>query len=310
MGRSLGVNNIPPKFCTYACVYCQLGRTPNMQVKRERFHGSEEVVKSVKTKVTQAEEKGELIDYVTFVPDGEPTLDVDLGREIDLIRELGIKIAVISNASLMWKEDVRDELSRADWVSLKVDAVREDTWHRINRPHGSLSLEEILQDIRDFSQSFGGELATETMLVQGLNDNVGELNGIAEFIAEVKPAVSYISIPMRPPAESWVEPASEDRINAAYQILSGKGVETEYIIGYEGTAFASTGNVEEDLLSITSVHPMREDAVREFLAKANAEWELVENLIKEDRIVAVDYEGRRFYVRRLGTDRGKGRAIR
>ena len=67
LGRSLGVNNIPPKFCTYACVYCQLGRTPNMQVKRERFHGSEEVVKSVKTKVTQAEEKGERIDYVAFV---------------------------------------------------------------------------------------------------------------------------------------------------------------------------------------------------------------------------------------------------
>jgi hypothetical protein len=87
-------------------------------------------------------------------------------------------------------------------------------------------------------------------------------------------------------------------------------VETECITGYEGTAFASTGNVEEDLLSITSVHPMREDAVRKFLAKANVEWELVENLIKEDRIVAVDYEGRRFYVRKLGTDRGKGRAIR
>lgn len=281
-----------------------------MQVKRERFHGSEEVVKSVKAKVTQAEEKGERIDYVTFIPDGEPTLDIDLGREIDLIRELGIKIAVISNASLMWKEDVRDELSGADWVSVKVDAVREDTWHRINRPHGSLSLEEILQGIRDFSQSFGGKLATETMLVQDLNDSVEELNGIAEFIAEVGPAVSYISIPTRPPAESWVEPASEGGINTAYQILSSKGVETECITGYEGTAFASTGNVEEDLLSITSVHPMREDAVREFLAKANAEWELVENLIKRDRIVAVDYEGRKFYVRRLGTDRGKGRAIR
>ncbi|MCK4367271.1 MAG: radical SAM protein [Thermoplasmata archaeon] len=310
LGRSLGVNNIPPKFCTYSCVYCQLGRTPNMQVKRERFHGFEEVVKSVKEKVTQAEEKGELIDYMTFIPDGEPTLDIDLGREIDLIRELGIKIAVISNASLIWKEHVRDELSRADWVSVKVDAVREDVWRRINRPHGSLSLEEILQGIRDFSQSFGGELTTETMLVEDLNDSVEELNGMAEFIAEVKPVVSYLSIPTRPPAETWVKAASEGGINAAYQILSSKGVETECIIGYEGTAFASTGNVEEDLLSITSVHPMREDAVREFLAKANAEWELVENLIEGDRLVAVDYEGRKFYVRKLGTDRGKSRTIR
>lgn len=306
----MGVNNIPPKFCTYSCVYCQLGRTPNMQVKRERFHGFEEVVKSVKEKVTQAEEKGELIDYMTFIPDGEPTLDIDLGREIDLIRELGIKIAVISNASLIWKEHVRDELSRADWVSVKVDAVREDVWRRINRPHGSLSLEEILQGIRDFSQSFGGELTTETMLVEDLNDSVEELNGMAEFIAEVKPVVSYLSIPTRPPAETWVKAASEGGINAAYQILSSKGVETECIIGYEGTAFASTGNVEEDLLSITSVHPMREDAVREFLAKANAEWELVENLIEGDRLVAVDYEGRKFYVRKLGTDRGKSRTIR
>jgi len=173
-----------------------------------------------------------------------------------------------------------------------------------------LSLEEIIQGIRNFSQSFGGKLTTETMLVEDLNDNVEELNGIAELIAEVRPAVSYISIPTRPPVETWVKGASEDRINAAYQILSSKGVETEYIIGYEGPAFAFTGNVEEDLLSITSVHPMREDAVREFLAKASAEWELIENLMEADRLVAVDYEGRKFYVRKLGTDRGKSRAIR
>lgn len=270
-----------------------------MQVKRERFYGPEEVVESVRDKVREAEERGEPIDYITFVPDGEPTLDIDLGKEIEKVKELGIKVAVISNASLMWKEDVRDELGKSDWVSVKLDSVREDTWHRINRPHGSLRLDKILRGILRFSQDFEGELATETMLVQGINDNGEEINGTAEFVAEMKPARSYISIPTRPPSESWVRAPSEDAVNLAYQIFRSKGIETEYLIGYEGNAFASTGNVEEDLLSITSVHPMREDAVRELLTKANAEWELIEDLMRENRLVAVDYEGTRFYMRKL-----------
>jgi len=92
--RSLGINNIPPKVCTYSCVYCQLGRTIKMKVERGAFYEPDEILQDVHDKVEKAREAGEAIDYLTFVPDGEPALDINLGREIELLRPLGIKIAV------------------------------------------------------------------------------------------------------------------------------------------------------------------------------------------------------------------------
>jgi hypothetical protein len=94
-------------------------------------------------------------------------------------------------------------------------------------------------------------------------------------------------------------PPDEQIINRAYQLLSEQVGRVEYLVGYEGNAFAFTGNVEQDLLSITSVHPMREDAVSEFLARAGADWIAVRKLIQQGRLVETEYEGRKFYLRRL-----------
>ncbi len=299
LGQSLGINNIPPKVCSYSCIYCQLGRTLNMQAKRKVFYKSEEILKSVEKKVKDARDKGEPIDYLTFVSDGEPTLDINLGKEIELFKPLGIKIAVISNASLIWKKDVRDDLCKADWVSLKIDAVNEDIWRRIDRSHKSLQLDKILQGISEFSHNFNGRIATETMLIQDVNDNIEEIEKIADFITGLKDAKSYISIPTRPPAEKWVKPANEHTINTAYQLFKEKSIDVEYLIGYEGNAFAFTGNVEEDLLSITSVHPMRKEAVDEFLKKANGNWVIVEKLITGNKLIETEYKSNRFYMRKI-----------
>lgn len=193
LGRSLGINNIPPKVCTYACVYCQLGRTIRMQVARQAFYKPEDIRAEVEEKIGKTRRRGEPIDYLTFVPDGEPALDANLGREIELFRPLGIKIAVITNASLIWGEDVREALGKADWASLKVDAVSEEVWRKINRPHRSLQLDLILEGMREFAKAYRGELATETMLVQGLNDSDGCVEEVADFLAELKPAEVYLA---------------------------------------------------------------------------------------------------------------------
>jgi len=301
LGQSLGINNIPPKICTYSCIYCQLGRTNNMQINRREFYKPKEIMHAVESKVKKAKERKEHIDYLTFVPDGEPTLDINLGKEIEILKPLGIKIAVITNASLIWKKDVQDDLYKADWVSLKIDTLSQDIWHNVNRPHVSLNLESIFKGASEFSQLFNGELATETMLIQSVNDNTDELEKVAKFTAELNPKKSYISIPIRPPAEARVKPAAEYEINMAYQIFKEKGIDVEYLIGYEGNAFAYTGDVEEDLLSITSVHPMRKEGVNEFLTKAQADWNVIEKLIKEDKLVEVEYKDKKFYMRKLPT---------
>ena len=301
----MGINNIPPKICTYSCVYCQLGKTLKSQVERAEFYKAAELAQDVKQKLSQTREKGEPVDYLTFVPDGEPTLDINLDKEIELLKPLDIKIAVITNASLIWQQDVREDLRKADWVSLKVDAVSQEIWRKVNRPHKSLELKTILDGMLQFARTFNGELTTETMLIQGINDNHAEIERIADFLKELKLNKAYLAIPTRPPAQKGLRAASESAINMAYQIFSGKLPHVEYLIGYEGNAFAFTGEVEDDLLSITSVHPMREEAVMEFLKKARAKWDVAERLVKENKLTETEYQGKKFYMRKLPNRRGQ-----
>jgi len=299
LGKSLGINNIPPKTCTYSCVYCQLGRTPTMSITRKAFYTPKEILAAVTKKVHESRQRNEHIDYLTFVADGEPTLDNNLGEEIELLKELGIKIAVVTNSSLLWDEKVRNDLFKADWVSVKIDAIHEKIWRTIDRPHGYLQIQDILKGISTFSEKFTGHLTTETMLIKTINDTTEELKKIADFISTLHTKKSYIAIPTRPPSENWVKPATEQIIAKAYQIFREKKIAVEYLIGYEGNAFAYTGNPEADLLSITSVHPMKEEAITEFLSKANSNWHLIESLIKEKKLVEIKYQGNKFYMRTI-----------
>lgn len=295
----MGINNIPPKICTYSCIYCQLGITLKRDVNRRTFYDPEDIVKEVQEKAEKTLMAGEAINYLTIVPDGEPTLDVNIGQMIELLRPFDIKIAVITNGSLIWREDVKNELKKADWVSLKVDSVKENVWHRINRPHKALSLSAILEGILKFAGDYQGELVTETMLVRNINDDVDNIEKVADFLTQVNPSRSYLAIPIRPPAEKWVKSPDEGVITRAYQTFSTKVQNVECLVGDEESAFTLTGNVEEDILSIISVHPMREEALRECIENAKADWSIVENLIDRNEILETDYKGIKFYIKKL-----------
>jgi len=217
---------------------------------------------------------------------------------------LGIKIAVITNSSLIWLRAVRQDLMKADWVSLKVDSVRDKVWRRLDRPYRTLQLPSILDGILEFAGAYSGELVTETMLVQGINDGDEQLEELGDFLAQLRPARAYLSIPTRPPAEAWVRAPGEEVILRAHQILQEHVGQVEYLIGYEGNAFAFTGDVEEDLLSITAVHPMREEAVSKFLTRAGADWSVVQRLVGQGQLVETNFEGRNFYMRKLHSTQG------
>jgi wyosine [tRNA(Phe)-imidazoG37] synthetase (radical SAM superfamily) len=310
LGRSLGVNNIPHKTCSYSCIYCQVGRTRSFTIDRRSFYDPEEIALEAGEKIKKAREAGEAVDYITFVPDGEPTLDLYLDCTIGLLKPWGIKIGVITNGSLGWRLDVREALLKADWVSFKVDSTVESIWRRVNRPQKSLQLDDILEGMLEFRKAYRGTLVTETMLVRGANDGDDHLASIASFLGRLKPAKSYLSIPIRPPAERSARPPGEEAIARAYQIVGRQADKVECLIGYEGNDFASTGDPAQDLLSITAVHPMREDAVGELLQKAKAGWSLVRDLIARDLMVETEHDGRKFYTRRFPRAEKAGRRSR
>lgn len=298
LGASLGVNNIPYKICSYNCVYCQVGRTLHMQMKRTLYSNPSEVFDEVKKKIERIRETQQNVDYISIVPDGEPTLDSSLGELIERLKDLGLPVAVITNSSLTWDKSVQEDLKKADWVSVKIDAISPNTWKQINRPHASLSLDEILQGMQEFAGSYTGTLCTETMLVKELNDNPEELTAIANFVkSRISPYKAYIGVPTRPPAEPWVSRPEPESITAAYAIFTKEGLNAETLTGYESSGFVVTDNPVEEILEITAVHPMRSDAVEDVLNRFGVGEEVLQQLVKEGRIRKVHYEGWDYYIR-------------
>jgi wyosine [tRNA(Phe)-imidazoG37] synthetase (radical SAM superfamily) len=298
LGQSLGINNIyPQKICSYSCVYCQIGRTKNFSIERQSFYQVEKIVSDVSSTLKKLQEKKERVDFLTFVPDGEPTLDINLGKEIEALQKFNIRIAVITNASLIWREDVINDLKKADLVSLKIDTVDREIWRKINRPAKNLSLDKILGGIKNFSSAYDRALITETLLVKDINDSEEAVKKTALFISEINPAVAYIGIPTRPPAERWVSPPQEEKLLSAYKLFTNCGLKTELITGSGTGIFGFTGDVEKDIVNITSVHPMSRKQVEELLEKAGAPSNIIEKLLKEGWIKEIEYRGEKYYLK-------------
>ena len=302
LGRSLGVNNIPPKVCTYACVYCQLGKAIRMQSTRQEFYPADWVLREVTSRVRACTEEGEPLDYITFVPDGEPTLDINLQEEIEEVKKLGVKTAVITNSSLLSQRSVRSALASADWVSCKVDAGEETLWRKINRPVRDLDFNAITRSLYYFREEFSGTLVTETMLIKGVNDTPAALERTGNILRALRPDIAYIAVPTRPPAEAWVGPASEKSLAEAHRIFSSSVNTPEFLIHYEGDNFARGESFEDDILSITSVHPMREEAVRKLETRYGIGDASLKKLIAEEKVKRIDYRGETYYLRNLKKD--------
>ena len=298
LGKSLGINNIPFKICTYSCVYCQLGKAVKMQVDRQEFFKPDVIVEAVSEKLKSLSMNDDP-NYLTIVPDGEPTLDIHLGELIKKLKKFDIPIAVITNASLLNRDEVQQELGLADYVSVKTDAISPEIWRKVDKPHKAIDFKVNLEAIPQFRKQFKGKFVTETMLIRGLNDTDDEIEKIAQYIQMLMPEVAYIAIPTRPTAFKEIAPATEQMVTLAYQIFTNHKINTELLIGYEGNAFATSGNFAEDLLSITAVHPMREDAVEEMIKKSNAKPEILLSLIEQQMIEKVLYNQNTYYVRKF-----------
>ncbi len=297
LGKSLGINNIPSrKVCSYSCVYCQVGITRRLIIERAPFYEPRVLFTEVQKHLNQLHEK-DRPDYLTFVANGEPTIDSNLGESIQLVKTLQIPVAVITNASLLHHRTVRNDLSKADWVSVKVDSCNEQIWKRINRPHAQLNIEQHKEGILQFASEYKGQLATETLLVNGFNDEIQNLHQTAAFIHQLQPTTAYLSIPTRPPAITGIKAPDETTINSAYQEFSNIGLKVELLMGFEGSNTGFTGNAIEDIINICSVHPIREDTMTELLAKDKADYSVVDSLIDENSIKKVIYNKRTFYIR-------------
>jgi wyosine [tRNA(Phe)-imidazoG37] synthetase (radical SAM superfamily) len=296
LGWSLGINNVPPKTCSYSCVYCQVGATDLARVERTSHVAPTDIAAAVGARLEQCLSRGQPVDYATFVPDGEPTLDSHLGEAIREVAALGLDVAVLTNGSLLWRDDVRSELAAAAWVSVKVDTVDEPIWHRLNRPIGRLRLAAVLDGMRRFADEYRGDLVTETMLIPGLNDDAASVARTSAFVSALGPLRAYVAIPTRPPAEPWVRMPTIDAVRRAADAFRAAEVPTTCLIDELETPFAPADDPDAGLLGIVAVHPMTEDDARDYLARSGADWSVAQALLDQGRIVTVRHR-RRTYLR-------------
>jgi len=299
LGRSLGINNIPSKYCSYSCIYCQVGKTKNLTIKRRKFYDVSSILNELIPVLNRLGEKS--IDYITFVPDGEPTLDINLGKIAREIREItDIPLAILTNSSLLFMEDVRNDLTYFNLVSLKIDSVIDKIWRKINRPYGKLDINKILEGIIEFRDIYNGKIITETMIIKNINDSIENFKSNIDFISSIDVDKAYISIPIRPPAEKWVLPSTKDKIVEAHEIYREKlGDRVELLIKPEGEKFlSSTGEIVEDFLATISVHPMREDYAYKFIEKSGEiPSKILKKLLEEKKISRIKYRGKYFYIK-------------
>jgi wyosine [tRNA(Phe)-imidazoG37] synthetase (radical SAM superfamily) len=256
LGRSLGVDPVPLKTCNWNCVYCQLGRSKPLVNERKEYFPAEDILSEVE-KALAAHQPGE-IDWVTFVGSGETVLHARLGwmiREVKALTDL--PVAVITNGSLLYLPEMRQELSAADAVMPSLDAGNAQLYKKINRPHPEVTFERLVNGMIQFRKEYQGKLWVEVMLVHGLNDTEEALAEISGILKRVEPDEVHILQPDRPPVEDWVRPADEDGLLRARTILG----DVAHIVHPAIGSFDLSGEItlEDAVIDIITRHPMRED---------------------------------------------------
>jgi wyosine [tRNA(Phe)-imidazoG37] synthetase (radical SAM superfamily) len=264
LGQSLGIDTIPLKTCNWNCVYCQLGRTMPLTNERREYVLDENILFEVERALRSHKSGG--IDWVTFVGSGEPTLHIYLGEIIRRVKTLtALPVAVITNGSLLYLPEVRQELSIADAVLPTLDAGTAELYRKINRPHPEITFERLVDGLIAFRKEYQGKLWVEVMLVRGLNDTSRTLEDIAKVLQRVKPDAVHINLPTRPPVETWVQPPDEEGLMRAISIL---GETAEVVHPTEGN-FDLSGyeNIADAVIGIITRHPMRQDELERTLAR-------------------------------------------
>ncbi|UEC41856.1 MAG: Molybdenum cofactor biosynthesis protein A [Methanothrix sp.] len=227
LGLSLGVDLLPFKTCTLDCVYCQLGPTTCLTLDRERRVSPAEVLSEIRTRAEAVEEgREEEFDYLTLAGSGEPLLHRGLDEIIRGAKEAVDKpVALLTNGTLFFREEVRREVLEADLIIPSLDAATAATFESVNRPHPDLSIEEVIEGLVRLRGEYSGEIWLEVMLVSGFNDSEAPL--IAEAAEKIDPDRIQLNTVVRPPAEP-VQPVSPVEMVGMLEVFSGAEVIAEW----------------------------------------------------------------------------------
>lgn len=291
LGRSLGIDFVPFKTCTYDCVYCQLGRTTAKTVERREYAPVAAVVREVEEKLKTISPP----DYITLSGSGEPTLHSGIADIIAGIKKIStVPVAVLTNGSLLWIDEVRDAVSGADLVLPSLDAGSEETFVRVNRPHSGISFHDMVEGLRTFREVFRGPVWLEVFITGGVTDTEDELSRIKDLTERIAPERIQLNTAVRTPAEAYAGLVPKERMDEISAFFGGN---CEVIADYRGVhghgEFSSTG---EDVLELLRLRPCSVDDISAGLGlHRNETVKYVQELMDKELIWMEERRGKRLY---------------
>jgi len=291
LGFSLGIDLVPYKTCSYDCIYCQLGKTTNKTIERKEYIPKDTIL----SELDEILKTNQVIDYITFSGSGEPTLNSALGELLKEIKKITkIKIAVLTNASLLSDQELRTELLPADLVVPSLDAATSETFSRINRPHPAVEFDRMVTGLLKFREEFKGDIWLEVMFIKEINDNIKEIGLLNSIISKINPDRIQLNTVVRPPTEKYCHPINESELQ---RIKISFGKNCEIIPEFKAKAKrACPEDVEEQILKLVKRRPSTLLDISACLGiHPNEALKRLSQLQKENKVRYVEYRDKGYY---------------
>ncbi|MBN2060145.1 MAG: radical SAM protein [Deltaproteobacteria bacterium] len=290
LGLSLGVDLVKPKTCSYDCLYCQVGRTTVKTIDTDQYVPLKDVLDELGTAVKKTRP-----DTITLSGSGEPTLYSQIDKVIEHIKKLtATKVAVLTNGSLLWKDEVRERLLAADIIIPTFSTVFEDTYRKIHRPHHELVLSTVIEGVKKLRKSYHGLLWLEVVLLKGVNDAEHEITGLKKIIDEISPEKIQLNTVVRPPSDPSARPLDREHMDRIKEIFGNKA---EIITGRQ--LRQEGGEYESYIAAILEMARRRPVSAVDISSVINLPLEDVESLLKglliKGRIKSIEHSGNVFY---------------
>lgn len=297
LGVSLGVDLVEKKTCNLNCVYCECGEAPALPSYRKEFVKVEDVVLELKDYLS----KGMHLDYITFSGYGEPTLNSGLGELVKEIKKItDTKICLITNSTTLVNKEIYSELMDIDLIMPSLDAVLKDSFLKIDRPHSSIKLENIINALIDFSRMYKGKIYLEIFMLEGINDTEEELNKFVEVIKKIGVDRVQLNSLDRPAPVKWVKAMSMKRLEEIKNFFIKNNIDTEIIKKYKSRLDYKqfNTNYEKLILNMLEKRPCTLEDLKEILEVEERELGNYIDILLKEEIIQVEIEKRGIFYRK------------
>lgn len=291
LGLSLGVDLIPHKTCTFDCLYCEVGRTTSRTITGSPLAPVDEILRQLEKRI------GECTPHViTLAGSGEPTLHSEIDHIISGIRKLtDTRIVILTNGSLFWDETVRKRVLGADLIMPTLSSAFSRTFQTIHRPHGELTLDRIVEGLKQLRMEFSGMIYLEVILLAGINDTDEEVGAMKPLIQTIQPEKIQLNTVVRPPADSCAKALDSTRLEEI-KLFLGERAEIVVDMGAE-KGWMKLDTKGEGLLEMVRRRPLRPKDMANSLGLTIDEVEsLVRGLLIKGYLRRQDHSGEIFYM--------------